>query len=146
MCIRDRVNFSGNARGCVYSEPLWGIAYNLYAPYISVYMLALGLSDRQIGLIASITWGVQILTMLFSGVMTDKLGRRRTTLIIDLLAWSLPALISALAQNYWFFLVAGLLNTLWRVAHNSWSCLLVEGTDPDQLVDVYTWILSLIHT
>ncbi len=138
--ITSLINFSGNARGCVYSEPLWGIAYNLYAPYISVYMLALGLSDRQIGLIASITWGVQILTMLFSGVMTDKLGRRRTTLIIDLLAWSLPALISALAQNYWFFLVAGLLNTLWRVAHNSWSCLLVEGTDPGQLVDVYTWI------
>ena len=44
----------GNARGCVVTEPLWGIPYNLFAPYVSVYMLALGLTDGQIGLITSI--------------------------------------------------------------------------------------------
>ena len=32
----------GNARGVVYTEPMWGLAYNLYAPYASVYMLTLG--------------------------------------------------------------------------------------------------------
>ncbi len=89
----------GNPRGCVYTEPLWGIPYNLYAPYISVYMLAVGLSDGQIGLIVSISWGVQIILALLSGVITDKLGRRRTTLIFDTLSWGVPALISALAQN-----------------------------------------------
>jgi len=67
----------GNPRGCVYTEPLWGIPYNLYAPYISVYMLALGLSDQQIGLIVSITMTIQIGMMLVSGAVTDKLGRRR---------------------------------------------------------------------
>ena len=37
-------NLSGNARGCVLTEPLWGIPFNLYAPYASVYMLAFGIS------------------------------------------------------------------------------------------------------
>lgn len=41
----------GNARACVLTEPLWGIPYNLYIPYVSVYMLTLGLTDRQIGLV-----------------------------------------------------------------------------------------------
>ena len=50
----------GNARGCVYTEPLWGIPYNLYAPYVSIYMVALGLSDKQIGLTVSIGWAFQI--------------------------------------------------------------------------------------
>ena len=130
----------GNPRGCVYTEPLWGIPFNLYSPYISIYMVALGLSDKQIGLIISISWGFQIILALLSGVVTDKLGRRRTTLIFDILAWSVPALISALAQSFWYFLVAGIINSIWRITHNSWSCLLVEDADQSQLVDIYTWI------
>ena len=130
----------GNPRGCVYTEPIWGIPFNLYSPYVSVFMLALGLSDKQIGLIVSISWGFQIILALMSGVVTDKLGRRRTTLIFDILSWSLPALISALAQNFWWFLAAGVINSIWRIVHNSWTCLLVEDADPRQLVDIYTWI------
>jgi len=130
----------GNPRGCVYPEPLWGIPFNLYAPYASIYMLALGLSDKQIGLIVSVSWGFQVLLALFSGIITDKLGRRLTTLIFDIVSWSVPALISALAQNFWYFLIAGVVNSVWRITHNSWSCLLVEDAEPDQLADIFTWI------
>jgi len=130
----------GNPRGCVYTEPLWGIPFNLYSPYVSIYMLALGLSDKEIGSIISISWAFQILLALLSGVVTDKLGRRRTTLIFDIIAWTVPSIISAIAQNYWYFLIAGIINSVWRITHNSWSCLLVEDADPDQLVDIYSWI------
>jgi MFS family permease len=133
-------NLKGNARGCVYTEPLWGIPYNLYGPYVSIFMVALGLSDKQIGSIVSISFGFQIVMALLGGVITDKLGRRRTTLVFDILSWSVPALISALAQNYWYFLAAGICNSVWRVTHVSWSCLLVEDTDETILVDVFTWI------
>ena len=140
VLIRTLRNLAGNQRGCVYTEPLWGIPFNLYAPYVSVYMVALGLSDTQIGTILSISWGFQIILALLSGVITDKLGRRRTTLIFDILAWSIPALISALAQNYWYFLAAGAINSFWRVTQNSWTCLLVEDADQRQLIGIYTWI------
>lgn len=133
-------NFKGNARGCVYTEPIWGIPYNLYIPYASLYMVALGLSDKQIGLTVSIGWAFQIVFALMSGVITDKLGRRLTTLIFDLVSWSIPALISAIAQNYWYFLGAAIINSTWRVTHNSWTCLMVEDTDPDELVDIYSWV------
>lgn len=131
---------SGNARGCVFTEPLWGIPYNLYIPYVSIYMVALGLNDQQIGLIASISWGFQVGWAMFSGVITDKLGRRRTTLLFDIISWVIPSLLSAIAQNFWFFLIAGIVNSVWRVVHVSWSCLLVEDTDEEQLVDIYSWI------
>jgi hypothetical protein len=52
-------SFRGNARGCVYTEALWGIPFNLYAPYVSVYMLALGLTDGQIGLITASVWSAR---------------------------------------------------------------------------------------
>jgi MFS family permease len=138
--ITTLINLRGNPRGCVYSEPLWGIPFNLYAPYVSVYMLALGLSDTQIGLIASVGTAFQVVMALFSGVITDKLGRRFTTLVFDIVAWSLPALISAIAQNFWYFLVAAIINSVWRVTHTSWNCLLVEDAEPDQLIGIYSWI------
>ena len=130
----------GNARGCILTEPLWGIPFFLYAPYVSVYMLALGVKDSQIGLIVSIGMVFQIGFALLSGAITDKLGRKRTTFIFDLLSWSIPALIWAVAQNLNYFLIAAVINSVWRVTHNSWSCLLVEDTDPEILVDVYSWI------
>ena len=103
-------------------------------------MIALGLTDKQIGSIVSISWGFQLILAIFSGVITDKLGRRLTTLIFDILSWSVPALISAIAQNYWYFLAAAIINSVWRITHTSWSCLLVEDANSDELVDIYSWI------
>lgn len=138
--IRSLLDLRGNARACVYTEPLWGIPYNLYGPYISVYMLTLGVSDAQIGLIASIGFFFQILTALMSGVITDKLGRKRATLIFDILAWSVPTLIWAFAQNFTYFVIAAIINSFWRVTMNSWTCLTVEDAEPHMLVDMYAWI------
>ena len=134
--------FKGNARGVVFTEPLWGIPYNLYAPYVSVYMLALGLTDRQIGIIISIGLAAQTLMALVSGMITDKLGRRRTTMISDFISWSVPAFIWAISQNFYYFVVAAIFNGMWRVSHVSWTCLFVEDrqTDPKQIVDIYTWL------
>lgn len=138
--ITTLINLRGNPRGCVFTEPLWGIPFNLYAPYISIYMLAMGLTDSEIGLLASIGTGFQVIMALFSGVITDKLGRRLTTLIFDIVAWSVPALISALAQNFWYFLAAAIINSVWRITHNSWTCLLVEDAEPRHLADIFSWI------
>ncbi len=133
-------NLDGNVRGVVLTEPLWGIPYNLYTPYVSVYMIALGLTDSQVGLIASISLLFQFLWTPFSGAITDKFGRKRTTLITDIIAWSIPCLIWAAAQDFRYFLVAAVINSLWRITHNSWLCLLVEDTKPSLLIDVWSLI------
>ncbi len=138
--IHSLKKLRGNARGCVLTEPLWGIPFYLYAPYASIYMLAFGLTDSELGLLASIGTALQVITTLLSGAVTDKLGRKRTTLIFDLLSWSIPALLLAFAQNFTYFLLATVINSVWRIVHTSWSCLLVEDTDPDLLVDVFAWI------
>ena len=98
--IKTLRNMRGNVRACVYTEPLWGIPFNLYAPYVSVYMLALGLTDSQIGLVTTIGMVCSVFWTLLSGAITDKLGRKRTTLIFDIISWSVPCLIWAVAQDF----------------------------------------------
>lgn len=138
--FQSLINLKGNARACVYSEPLWGIAYNLYIPYASLYMLAFGLTDQQIGLIASIGLVVQTLAAFLSGAVTDKLGRRLTTFLIEAISWAAPALIWALSQNFTSFVIAALLNSFFRISYTSWTCLMVEDSNPEILVELYTWI------
>jgi MFS family permease len=103
-------------------------------------MLALGVRDQQIGLIASIGLVLQILFALLSGAITDKVGRKRATLITDLVSWSIPCLIWAFAQDFNWFLAAAIVNSVWRISSNSWMCLLVEDAEQDQLVHIYSWI------
>ncbi len=134
------IGLKGNTRSCVLTEPLWGIPYNLYLPYVSIYMLALGLDDAQIGMIASAGLFFQIAAAFVSGALTDKLGRRRATFIIDILSWSVPTLIWALAQNIYYFFAAALFNSLMRITMTSWSCLLTEDAPRDKLVTIWSWV------
>ncbi len=130
----------GNARAVIATEPMWGIPFNLFSPFASVYMLALGLTDKQIGLVASIGLAFQIFFALLSGVLTDKLGRKWATFIFDATSWGIPTLIWAVSQNFTYFVIAAIFNASWRVPHISWTCLLVEDTEPKLILDVYSWI------
>lgn len=130
----------GNPRITVLTEVMFGIPYNLFMPFFSVYMLALGLTDQQIGTIASLGLVLQVFTALLSGAIVDKFGRRLTLLVADLFCWGLACLVWAVAQDFRFFLVAGLMNSFWRIAHTAWTCLMVEDAEERHLVHIWTWI------
>ncbi len=131
----------GNPRVTVLTEVMFGIPYNLFAPFASVYMLALGVTDQQIGSIASLGLILQIFTALLSGAIVDKFGRRLTLFICDMLCWSVPCLIWAGAQDVRFFVAAALMNSLWRISHTAWTCLMVEDAEERHLVHIWTWIM-----
>ncbi|MCL2057115.1 MAG: MFS transporter [Oscillospiraceae bacterium] len=138
--IKSLLALRGNPKYCIFTEPLWGIPNQLYAPFATVYMSALLLTDRQIGLVASVSMFFQAVSALVSGAITDKLGRRKTTVIFDLIAWSIPALLWAFSQNFWWFITAAALNGLWQVTNNSWMCLLVEDAEKSSIADIFSFL------
>ncbi|GHV51281.1 hypothetical protein AGMMS49579_06270 [Spirochaetia bacterium] len=139
--IQTLVSLKGNPRACIYTEPLWGLSMNLCLPYASVYMIALGLKDTQIGLIATVYMLTQVVFAFLSGPITDKMGRRKTTAIFDFIAWSIPCLIWWRAENFWFFLIAALFNGTMKVTTNSWDCLLVEDAEKSQITRLYSLVV-----
>jgi MFS family permease len=106
-------------------------------------MLGLGVNEKQIGLITTIGLALQIATSFISGYLTDRMGRRRALLYYDLLSWSLAALIWAVSQNFWYLLIAAVLNSFLRVPNTAWYCLLVEDTAPKDRSIVFR-VLQLI--
>lgn len=131
-------NLKGNARACIWTEPLWGVPYNLYKPYATRFMIALGLSLTEIGMITTVAYIVEIIFSALSGILTDKLGRRKCTVIFDTLSWSVPELIWAFSQNFTWFAVAALFNGMWKVTENSWGLLLIEDTPKEQIVPAFS--------
>jgi MFS family permease len=131
----------GNPRVTVLTEAMFGIPYNLFAPFLSIYMLGFGVTDQQIGSIASLGLFLQIFSGLLSGAIVDKYGRRLSLLIFDLLCWSVPCLIWAAAQDVRFFVAAAAMNSLWRISYTAWTCLMVEDAEERHLVHIWTWIM-----
>jgi DHA1 family tetracycline resistance protein-like MFS transporter len=132
--------FSGNTRAVLVTEPIWSIPYQLVQTYASVYMLALGCTPVQVGLIGSAALACQLVFSLVGGWITDRLGRRRTTLIFDTISWSGAMLLWAFARSFPWFLAAAMVNSLVRIVMTSWTCLAIEDTAVDQRVHFFTWI------
>jgi len=139
--LRTLFELRGNPRACVYTEPMWGLSMNLCLPYASIYMLTLGMSDVQVGIVTSIYMFSQMLCAFLSGAIVDKMGRRKSTVVFDFLAWSLPCLIWASSQGFWFFVIAALLNGLMKITTVSWDCLLVEDAPKDKITHIYSWVM-----
>lgn len=129
----------GNPRTLVLIEPLWGIPYNLIAPFATLYMYTQGITDVQIGLILSITMVVQVCFSFFGGILTDKLGRKTTTMLGDFFGWAIACLIWSVSNNFWLFLIAAVLNCFEQINQTAWYCLLIEDAHQKDLVSIYTW-------
>lgn len=133
-------SLKGNSKSCVYTEPLWAVPYNLYSPFFTLYMYSLGVKDVEIGILLSVGLFFQLFASLIGGVLTDKYGRRLTTFVVDFVAWTIPCLLWAFSQNFWWFLVAAIVNSVWQITSNSWQCLMVEDAEPHQLISIFNWV------
>ena len=132
--LASLAGMKGNARACLWPEPLWGVPYNLYMPYVSLFMAALGLTPAQIGYIASINIVAQVVFATLSGVITDKFGRRWTTFIFDTLSWSVPEFLWMCSQDFRWFAAAAVFNGAWRVTENSWTLLLIDDMKEEEIM------------
>ncbi len=130
----------GNPRTLILMEPLWGIPHNLIAPYATLYMYTQGITDVQIGLILSVAMFVQVFFSFFGGIITDKFGRKFTTMMGDFFGWSVACLIWAISGNFWLFLIAVIFNSFEQINQTAWFCLLIEDAEPKDLLGIYTWV------
>lgn len=115
---------------------------NLCLPYIPVYMLGLGLSDTNVGIIVTINTLSQMVFSFFSGPVTDKIGRRKATAFFDVLAWCIPCIIWRQAEGFWFFLTAAVLNGANGITTNSWHCLLAEDAEKKEITRIYSLVIA----
>jgi MFS family permease len=133
----------GNTRTSIIFEPLWGIPYALYTFYLSLYMKSQGINDQQIGFLISIGFIASIVFSAFGGMITDTLGRKKTTVIFDLISWPLSIFIYIISKSFWMFAVSQIINSMVKITAVSWNLMLIEDAEPHQQIDAYNMINAI---
>jgi len=139
--IHTLLTAKGNPKVLLLMEPLWGIPFHLIAPFTALYMQALGISDIQIGILLSVGTVIQVIFSSFGGILTDKLGRKPTTMLGDFFGWVVPCLVWAFSGNFWMFLIAIAFNGFEQVNQTAWVCLLNEDAEREHIVNIWNWVL-----
>jgi MFS family permease len=127
----------GNARVLVVTEGVSAIAFHWYTTYLPLYMVALGVSEMQVGLLASVLIATQFISTLLGGYAADRFGRKRVAVVADIVCWGAPMLLYAIAQNPWYFLVGRLINGFVYIVMPSFECLLVEDVPAERRPAVF---------
>ena len=122
----------GNARVAVFHEPFWSIPYGFYSFYLSLYMKSQGVTDVQIGFLISLNFIIGTILALFAGVMADKIGRRRTTILFGLISWPGSALLNFFAHSFWMFALAQIVCAFSKISDIGWQLILIEDADDEQ--------------
>ncbi len=124
-------------------EPLWGVFGTVVTYYAPLYMREVGLSSAQVGWLGSITLAFSFVFQLLAAPITNRVGRRRTTLFGDLISWTVPMFVWAVSNSFTSFLIAAVLSASGRIVAVSWSLLVIEDVEEGQRARVFG-ILNLI--
>jgi len=100
-------------------------------------MLALGVSEVQVGALASVLILTQFISTLLGGYFADRFGRKRVLVVFDILCWGVPMFLYAVAQNPWYFLAGRLINGFVYVVLPSFECLFVEDVPVERRTAVF---------
>ncbi|MFC4452442.1 MFS transporter [Deinococcus sonorensis] len=133
-----------NARNCILLEPLWAVFGVVVIYYAPLYMRGVGLSSTQIGLLGSITVACSFVFQALAAPITNRMGRRRTSLLWDLVSWTVPMVVWGLAHSFVAFLIAAALSASNRIVAVSWSLLVIEDVPQPKRARVFG-ILNLIN-
>jgi len=130
----------GNTRVAVLLEPMWGIPFVLCNFYLSLYMKSLGVTDQEIGYLIALGLLCGSATAFAGGLLVDRLGRKKSTLIFDLLAWPVSLGLYALAGGFWGFAIGMAANSFVRIATVGWNLMVIEDADNEQRIAAFNFL------
>lgn len=138
----ESVKFWGrNARVLVATEALFAVFMSWVFFYQAIFMRTLGLDEITIGLVVTVPSLIQIFLPMLGGYLADRFGRKRTLLLFDSVGWIGAMFLWFVAKNLLQVVLAVLLQGLTTTIYGVWETLLVEDTEPQYRVSIY----SLIH-
>jgi MFS family permease len=134
----------GNARVLVLTEGVGAIFFQWYSTYLPLYMLGLGVTELQIGLLASALTASQFVSTLLGGYLADRYGRKRVLVVGDIFCWGIPMFLYAIARNPWYFVVGRIVNGFVYLVVPAYECLFVEDVPEQHRAPVFSMFQLLI--
>ena len=119
-------------------------AYGSLSVILVFYLVGLGLSEPQTGLLLSLTLVGDVLVSLFLTTQADRIGRRRM-LIVGSILMAGAGLAFAVTRNFFFLIVAGTIGVISPSGNEVGPFLSIEQAalshivSPDFRTEVFAW-------
>lgn len=128
----------------IYAGVLWTISLCMVAPYLSLYMVQLGLSETEVGLYQFLMKAVGLVGFFLGGYFSDVWGRKRALITFDIFTWCGYTLCLALANSKWWCIAAIFFIATNALSLPPYQCLLAEDLSAKKRGYVYT-VLQLVN-
>ena len=89
-----------NASACMKALPFWMLPYTFYMYYLGLFLMEKGLSSTQITLLMTVSNATSLAFSFVASPIVDKMGRKKSLLVFDLLSSSLPAAILLISPRF----------------------------------------------
>ncbi len=142
--IQSFLGLTGNTRTSVIFEIAFGLSSVLYNFYLSLYMKAQGITNVQIGYLISLGLLFNVVCAIFGGFITNRLGRKKTTYIFELIAWPGSVIIYLLSNSFWMFALARIINSASMISTMAWHLMILEDADDRQRIHAFN-LLTIIN-
>lgn len=141
---RIRGRFQRNTFACLAFLPLWSLSYSLSFFYLSLYFKANGVTDGQLGFLVTAGSGASIVFSMLAAHLVDHMGRRRSTLVFDLVGTALPFFLYAAGGSFGFALVGTLLTNASRVMNIGYYLLMTEDSPNEEKAAAFN-VFNIIY-
>lgn len=113
------------------SSGLWNLGGQLTWPFFSLYVLELGGSYVDVGIISAVGSIIQIIPTFVGGYLTDRVGRKKMVYTMSFLL-AFAELLRGVAPNYNILLVAVALSAIWNGLRDpSFESIFADSTSPE---------------
>ena len=136
--MKSKHRFQGNARTMVVSEPFYVLGTLPLYYYLPLFMQSVGLTGSEMGALNSIRTFCGLLFLLISSMLINRMGRRRSILWTDMVAWAVPLLVWFLSENFWMFALANILNSVYFIQIVAYNCVATEDEEPEDRPRVFS--------
>lgn len=136
----------GNSAVCIGAHPFWAIPYMFYTYYISLYLLEKGISDEQLGSLMVAGTAAATLFSFLAAPVVDYLGRRKATLIFDMLSSALPPLLYFFTESFPMALLAMVLFNANRIMSVAYYLVMIEDAEDEGRIVAFNFfnIISVV--
>ena len=121
----------GNLGVILVSSGFWHLAGGMVMPFYALYVLGLGGSYVDIGLISALGSVVRVVPALVGGYLADSVGRKRIVYTMTFFM-ALSELVNAVAPSYHYLFAAAALGAIFSgIREPAFGSLFADSTNPD---------------
>lgn len=124
-----------NASACMKALPFWMLPYTFYMYYLGLFLMEKGLSSTQITLLMTVSNATSLAFSFVASPIVDKMGRKKSLLVFDLLSSSLPAAILLISPRFIPAMIAMGMTGLNKVMSTAYYLTMIEDTSDRNSID-----------